>query len=63
MLIPDELHNWLPFIELRTEVSPGETDRAVLCRKKFRTRFSIPQAFPQDGGRNFCLVPQVIGKC
>jgi hypothetical protein len=35
MLIPGELHNWLPFIELRTDAGGDETDRAVIYRKKF----------------------------
>jgi hypothetical protein len=47
MLMPDELHNWLLFMALKARHKPSQNRTPALCRPRFRTWFSIPQAFPQ----------------
>jgi hypothetical protein len=49
MLMLDELHNWLLFMDLKGQILLHETDRTVAPLKNCEKRFSIPQAFPQAG--------------
>jgi hypothetical protein len=42
-----KLHNWLLFMALTLPAGWFGNRPVGFCEKKFQTRFSIPQAFPQ----------------
>jgi len=51
MLMPDELHNWLLFRDLRADFQRFQYRPGGRPKLGFWNGFSIPQSFPQAGRR------------
>jgi len=49
MLIPDEMHNWLPFMDLSAADEAAWSRTRVLGGEASEAAFFVPQAFPQAG--------------